>query len=182
MKKETLLFSKIEIREVLAEKRRQVPLFRRLEASSLLLEQLIQVAQNHPLILSFASRGDEIDLWPFNEWLLEHGKLVLPKLVQNEIKLFQVRDFAQLFPSKWNILEPGPSCSPVELQEISCALIPGLGFDSRFYRIGWGKGHYDHLLKSMEHTHKIGIGFKEQWIEALPIEPHDQKCNQLILT
>lgn len=181
MKKEIQSFSKTEIRERLTGIRKIVPVQRRLVASSRLLEQLVPLLENYNFILSFASFRDEIDLWPLNQLLISQRKLLLPKVVNNKLYIYQVEDLSHLTHSSWNILEPSPKCRPIDYKEISCVLVPGLGFDRENNRIGYGKGHYDQLLSALPHSYKIGVGFKEQLIEDLPTEDHDQKCDQIFL-
>lgn len=52
------------------------------------------------------------------------------------------------------------------------ALIPGLGFDRKFQRLGRGAGFYDRYLEGSQIL-KIGVAFAEQLVEKLPAEPHD---------
>jgi 5-formyltetrahydrofolate cyclo-ligase len=65
--------------------------------------------------------------------------------------------------------------------QISCILVPGLVFDKNNYRLGYGLGFYDKLLKNKK-CPTIGIGFFEQLFkDSLPIEEHDIKLNQVML-
>lgn len=106
---------------------------------------------NPGLILSFASFGTEIDLSKVNEHLAQEDRLILPEQLD------------------------------IDLKHISYALIPGLGFDRRGFRIGYGKGFYDQLLPLLS-CKKIGIGFTEQLVEEdLALEPHDAPVDQLLL-
>jgi 5-formyltetrahydrofolate cyclo-ligase len=146
--------------------------------------QLSQRCGDASFVLSFASFGSEIDLWPFNQELANEGRLVLPRIVQSEgMQLYQVTHFNQLEPHRWGMLEPKISeCSPVELSLIEIALIPGLGFDLQTkYRLGYGKGYYDRLLASSGSTKTWGIGFLEQAVTNLPQSNEDVPLKEIYL-
>ncbi len=61
--------------------------------------------------------------------------------------------------------------------------MPALLFDQRGFRLGKGSGFYDYLLEQRTpQTLVLGIGFQEQLrAEPLPIEPHDQPVDELLL-
>ena len=59
-------------------------------------------------------------------------------------------------------------------------LVPGLGFDNKFNRLGRGGGWYDKFLKSVKAGRIIGLCFKEQVVDALPTAEFDIKVDQLI--
>lgn len=52
-------------------------------------------------------------------------------------------------------------------------IVPVLGFDSRGYRLGLGKGWYDRFLATQTHARKIGIAYSWAEVEAMPQESHD---------
>lgn len=128
-------------------------------------------------VLSFASFGSEIDMWPLNQRLAEENRLVLPKVIDKELVLFQVDDISTLRRSKWGILEP-TILTPAHT--INIALIPGLAFDKNHHRLGYGHGFYDRLLKTLSCL-KIGVGYKEQLVDEIPAEAHDRKVDTLLL-
>lgn len=147
-------------------------------------QQLIKKCTEARLVLSFASFGSEIDLWPFNQKLAEDGRLVLPVITEeNRLTLFQVDHFSQLKRHQWSILEPNLSvCAPIDISLIDVALIPGLGFDLiTKYRLGYGRGYYDRLLASISTKHTWGIGFEEQAVEDLPYSPEDIPLENICL-
>jgi 5-formyltetrahydrofolate cyclo-ligase len=55
------------------------------------------------------------------------------------------------------------------------ALIPGVCFDRRGYRLGFGGGYYDRLLATdgMKRPLILGIGYAFQLVESLPVQPWD---------
>lgn len=64
-------------------------------------------------------------------------------------------------------------------------IVPLLAFDLRGYRIGYGGGYYDRLLRHWSDKGRsvvtIGLAFQDQEVERIPYEAHDQPL-QWILT
>lgn len=53
-------------------------------------------------------------------------------------------------------------------------VVPGLAFTRDGHRLGQGGGHYDRFLPRLAAgALRIGVGFREQLVDDLPIEPHD---------
>ena len=164
--------------------RQELPVDRQAHASTQACQQLSKMCQKARFILSFASFGSEINLWPLNQELAAEERLVLPFMVgEKTLQLFQVTHLSQLEIHPWGMLEPKISdCPSIDLSLIEIALIPGLGFDPQTkYRLGYGQGYYDRLLTSASFTQTWGIGFLEQAVERLPYSKDDIPLHQLYL-
>jgi 5-formyltetrahydrofolate cyclo-ligase len=156
---------------------------RRAQASAQACQGLSKSCQAIRFVLSFASFGSEINLWPLNQELAKEGRLVLPYVTEENLLLFQVAHLSHLQPHRWGMLEPKISiCPPVDPSLIEIALIPGLGFDLKTkYRLGYGKGYYDRLLASASSMQIWGVGFVEQAVENLPYSKEDIPLHQILL-
>lgn len=174
---------KKSLRKHLRSIREEIDPVRKKQASILACETLPTLCHQALFILSFASFGSEIDLWPFNEALLTEKRLVLPRMRDVALHLYQVPNRDALEKHPLGFLEPIPSlCNPIELSKIDIALIPALGFDLKTnIRLGYGKGYYDRFLSQKKSTQAWGIGFQEQAVENLPFENHDQPLDKIIL-
>ena len=163
--------------------RQSIPPIRRQEAALHLFTDLLAQLKPYHNILSFASKPDEIDLWKLNEQLAQEKRLLLPKVAGEFLEIFSVADLQnQLALSPFSILEPiADRCPQIPYTAIDCILVPGLGFDAEKRRIGYGKGHYDRLLKAIKQIAPIvGVGFHEQLVaEQIPVEPHDIPMDRL---
>ena len=58
-------------------------------------------------------------------------------------------------------------------------IIPGLAFDKDNNRLGYGMGYYDNYLKD-KNVYKIGICYKEQIIDSIPVDNNDVKMDLVI--
>ncbi|MFZ0564759.1 MAG: 5-formyltetrahydrofolate cyclo-ligase [Chlamydiales bacterium] len=126
-------------------------------------------------ILSFASFRDEIDTRRLNHYLARTNRLLLPKIDGEELKIFRVNHLEeQLKPNKWGLYEPSSTlCEEINYSRIQTVLVPALGFDTKNHRLGYGKGYYDRFLAQITFCPTIGIGFKEQLVDSLPVEETD---------
>lgn len=78
-------------------------------------------------------------------------------------------------PGKYGIPEPRPSLPALSVKELKTIiwLVPGIAFDLKGGRIGYGKGIYDQLLKNITGL-KIGISFASQLTAKVPSAQNDQ--------
>ncbi|MGO9809680.1 MAG: 5-formyltetrahydrofolate cyclo-ligase [Isosphaeraceae bacterium] len=130
------------------------------------------------VLLYVSAFAEEINTHSFFLHALAAGKRVLCPRVQrqdNRMRLFQITSpTANLEPGILGIPEPREDCALVAAAEVDWALIPGLAFDCRCYRLGRGGGHYDRLLPRMRPDASCwALGFDCQLAGELPIEPHD---------
>jgi|JI10StandDraft_1071094.scaffolds.fasta_scaffold22850_3 5-formyltetrahydrofolate cyclo-ligase len=177
--------SKAQLREHFKTLRKEISKERRDEAQKRAFEKLYNRTLEASFILSFASKEEEINLWPLNEKLVKENRLLLPRL-DSETKLtpYQVTNLEKnlIFHEKWHILEPDPKqCKKISVEEVGIILVPGLAFDRGHGRLGYGKGHYDRFLTHLS-CPLIGVGFKEQLLECpFPHEKHDIPLTEIYL-
>jgi 5-formyltetrahydrofolate cyclo-ligase len=80
----------------------------------------------------------------------------------------------QLRRGRFGILEPCGTQRVIHPQEIGCIAVPGLAFDARGGRLGFGKGYYDRFLKQLPATtYRCGLAFGIQVVSCVPQGPHD---------
>lgn len=58
-------------------------------------------------------------------------------------------------------------------------IVPGIAFTKKGERLGRGKGFYDRYLSGYKGL-KVGVCFKEQLRDAIPVEEHDVVMNYVI--
>ena len=78
----------------------------------------------------------------------------------------------------FNVLEPHPP-SPISSKKLDLILVPGISFDLRGHRLGYGKGFYDRLLATTPAS-GLGLSFEQQVIKRLPITENDIPVQGLI--
>lgn len=137
------------------------------------------------VVMAFASFSHEIDTTPLLRRVLGAGKrLVLPVTVrsQPQLELRLVRDLDALVPGRWDIPEPGPGCPLVLPSDLELVVVPGLAFDERGHRIGYGGGYYDRLLRSIRRgwAPACGLGYEVQVFRQVPAGPDDERLDALV--
>lgn len=80
-----------------------------------------------------------------------------------------------LVPGPMGLWQPDPArCPAVVPEEIDLVLVPGVAFDRRGYRLGFGHGYYDRFLPGLpERVRRVGLAFSGQVVEAVPADPWD---------
>jgi len=69
--------------------------------------------------------------------------------------------------------QPVPDAPVVDPAAVGVVLVPGLAFDRRGNRLGWGKGYYDQLLPTVPAAIKVGVTLERRLVDVIPVEPHD---------
>ncbi|MBI5975653.1 5-formyltetrahydrofolate cyclo-ligase [Staphylococcus canis] len=64
--------------------------------------------------------------------------------------------------------------------ELDLVIVPGVAFDTKGYRIGYGGGYFDRYL-SQHNPKTISLVYDLQVYEHLPTESHDRPISELII-
>ena len=72
---------------------------------------------------------------------------------------------------KYGIFEN--SISTTIIDKIDLLIIPGIAFDLKGYRIGYGKGYYDRFLSLGKSKCIMGLSYESQIINEIPNNEHD---------
>ncbi len=74
----------------------------------------------------------------------------------------------------YGIREPRPGMfEPVNPRTIDLVVVPGVAFDEKGYRIGYGKGYYDSWLPRFPMRRRVGLAYDFQVMTAVPRSGHD---------
>jgi len=134
------------------------------------------------VVMGYVAINNEVDVWPFLEHCLGQGKtVVLPRIEVATDCLVAVRFTGRenLIKGKFGITEPQGEALPPEL--IDAVLVPGVAFDRRGYRLGYGKGYYDRFLPKLRRgALTIGIAHSHQVVDEIPHSFHDYRLDYLV--
>jgi 5-formyltetrahydrofolate cyclo-ligase len=120
---------------------------------------------------------------------LRMGKRVLLPIVEKMSKrlvLSELRDFdAELAPGAFNVPEPKQSFRrPMPARECDLIIVPGVVFDMHGYRLGFGGGYYDRLLREIASLRLgipfVGLAYELQVVDRLPHTWHDVAVHILV--
>ncbi|MFT3697686.1 MAG: 5-formyltetrahydrofolate cyclo-ligase [Kofleriaceae bacterium] len=140
-------------------------------------------AANCRTVALYAPKGSEVETWLIDEEVrATGGRVVYPRVVEHE-RLLQFHEVVpeQMVVAKYGLREPKNDWrNIVGLVEIDAFVIPGLAFDRRGGRIGWGKGHYDATLEKARAPLRVGICFDVQLIDDVVRDPHDIDLSHVV--
>jgi 5-formyltetrahydrofolate cyclo-ligase len=105
---------------------------------------------------------------------IEKG-IVLPVFTdaKNSIQLYKIGDYDKdLVTSDNEILEPDTEkCKKISLDDIDIAIIPGLAFDDKGGRVGFGNNFYSKLITKLPETcRKVSLAYEEQIVDQVLME------------
>jgi len=137
--------------------------------------------RNARTVLSFSSFGSEVPTDALTSRLGEAGRRVLlPYLEGREIQAASVTAGDRLVPTSYGPMEPATRVA-VDPGEAQVVLVPGLAFDRRGYRVGYGGGHYDRYLRRLApDAVRIGIAFDEQLVPSVPHGGEDEPVDVIV--
>lgn len=103
------------------------------------------------------------------------GKIVaLPRTEGDMINFYEMSSTGELAAGKFGIMEPSP-VHPAS--KIDLLVVPGIAFDKKGYRLGYGKGYYDRYLSEKKPKFTFGLAYNLQLLESLPHDAHDEKLH-----
>ncbi len=153
------------------------------DASNKLFANFNFTISENDIVSGFIPIGSEIDPCNLMREIAKMGaKLCLPRINSdtNNIDFHEYKFGDQLEIGKMGLQEPFANKQTLDPDII---FVPLLAFDENLYRLGYGGGYYDRAIAKLRQIKKIitiGIGFDEQKIDNVPIEPHDEKLDYIL--
>ncbi len=186
---ENILNDKKALRKWGGKNRNSIPAEERKLKDGIILEKLKEcdAFKNAKCVFTFVSYKSEVDTKNIIEFLLETGVRVASPVVMGErMEFFEIKDFSDLKESGMGILEPDIDREEIRERVIKpgkgdVMLVPGLLYSKDLYRLGYGGGFYDRYISdSGTEIYTIGICYREQIVDNLPVEEHDRKLKEII--
>ncbi len=131
-------------------------------------------------ILCFYPLDKEVNLLGLYEKLLSKGhNLFFPVSGEEEIDFYKIDNLNDFEKGKFNVYEPiGRENKFLDKEAI--VICPGLAFDRKNNRIGYGKGYYDRFLKKHQKATPIGVCFGFQMVEELNVSFWDVPMEMIV--
>ena len=85
----------------------------------------------------------------------------------------------QLVPHRYGMLEPPPDAPVVDPSQLDVVLVPGVSFDGRGGRLGFGGGFYDRFLVRTSAV-RVGVAHDVCLGCDLPCDEHDQRMDWIV--
>jgi len=170
---------KAELREKMLIKRSQLSREEVLEKSKIITEKVFSLDdyKSAEVILCYISFDNEVSTEDLIKESLKNKRVVVP--VTKRSLISELSTLEETKENVYGIREP-VNMDPVNLKEIDIAFVPGIVFDKKCNRIGFGCGYFDRLLKKLTDVPKYALAFEFQVLDRIPIESHDVQVDYII--
>lgn len=145
-------------------------------------QSLIEKIRKHPfyqksnVVGLYSAIKNEPDLSP----LLKDKKVfLLPKVVGDNLIYVRTERKVSLVKSELGILEPKGLKD--ERDTLDLIIIPGIAFDLKGNRIGFGKGFFDRFLSTQKSTYVIGVAYPFQIQSNIKTTSFDIPVNEVLI-
>ncbi len=134
------------------------------------------ISNLHPPIstLTYLAFRNEPDLGLLFE-LLPRVRWAVPR-IEGGLLVLHPYDPAPLVRHRFGMLEPAADLPVVDPATLDLVLVPGVAFDRRGGRLGFGEGYYDRFLPTTPAL-RVGVTYDECLADALPCDEHDQRMD-----
>ncbi len=173
--------NKKELREKFLKIRKSLNAIDRVKSNKEIIKKLINLSEYKEckLLLSYVSTSEEVDTIKLIETSLQQGKEVaVPRCEGEVISFYYIKSLKELKEGNFRILEPRNNNRVTNFEKSIC-IVPGICFDKKGDRIGYGKGYYDRFLSNYKGT-KIGLTYKECICDNIDIDKYDINVDKVI--
>lgn len=177
---------KSEIRTEVLKKRNELPREQCREDSIMIAKILLSLkkVQKAETIFLYASYKNEVGTKKLIQKLLSMKKRVaLPRVREKEMDFFLIHSWEELVLGYQEILEPDGAGQIVVPTKEDVMILPGVAFDRKGNRIGYGGGYYDKYLDQYKDNLPclIGIGYEMQMFSnIIPTESFDRQVDFVV--
>jgi 5-formyltetrahydrofolate cyclo-ligase len=150
-------------------------------ASERICERLAEwpTFQKAQTVMAYMSFRNEVSLLPLMNQSCHKRWVIQQTEARPEPHLIlHLYDPARLVRHRFGMLEPDASLPVIEPCALDLVLVPGLAFDRRGYRLGFGGGFYDRFLPHVA-AGKVGIVSTALIVDCVPNDRFDHRVDYL---
>ena len=173
---------KKELRQMIRQKKRAMTPAEIENASARLAEQFYATPyyKNAAVIYGYLPYNQEVRTVPILEQALRDGKKVaVPKVFGDTMRFIYMEDLSRVSEGYAGIPEPVDD-GPVADAKDALVLMPGLAFDRKGNRMGYGGGFYDKFLAEEPDHPTVALCYAFQMVDAIPCEDYDIPVNTVL--
>ena len=106
-------------------------------------------------------------------------RVAVPKILGGAMVFLWLDDLTAVREGYFHMPEPVAD-GPLADDPTALVLVPGLAFDGRGYRLGYGGGFYDRFLSREPHHPTVALCYDFQLVEQLPTEEDDRPVDAVL--
>lgn len=151
------------------------------EKSRVICEKIMETAawKEAPCVYAYMDCKGEVCMRTLLEAAWAQGKRVaVPKVFGQEMRFFYISSYEEVAPGYYDI--PEPVGGEEAFCETALMIMPGVAFDERLHRCGYGGGFYDRFLSIHKDLTTIAPAFDFQIVPEVPAEPFDLSPQMLV--
>lgn len=181
---------KKELRKRLLQQRKELSREDCRKASKSICKRLtaLDLYKEADMIFAYSSIKNEISCDYLIEKAIADGKKVaLPRVINSEdndieMQFFYIDENAELESGFMGICEPEEDYSTLAVPSGKTLIVlPGIAFDRKFARIGYGKGFYDRYLSLYgENSQSVAVCYDFQLFDEIPSDEHDIPAGAIV--
>ena len=127
-------------------------------------------------VLAYLAFRNEPDLGLLFD-LLPRVHWAVPRIEEKDRHLvIHAYDPTRLVRHRFGMLEPAADLPVIDPATLDLVLVPGVAFDRRGGRLGFGGGYYDRFLPTTPALY-VGVTYDECLCDSLPCDKYDQRMN-----
>lgn len=158
------------IREETLRRRDNIPPEVRRGLSRSINRRVINFIEAHAIdvVMLYLNMRSEVDTQDLLAHLLHANKIALAPVIEAEgLVPRRITDAtSELVRHRFGMFQPNQDvCPAFPLTQIDLIIVPGIAFDLKRFRIGYGGGYYDRFLPKCPQATWIGLAFDEQVIQ-----------------
>ncbi|RKU13903.1 5-formyltetrahydrofolate cyclo-ligase [Candidatus Poribacteria bacterium] len=168
-------------------KRDSIPLSVRTELSRRIVHHAINWIEVNraDAVLIYLSMRSEVETGDLLNYLLAQNKIALApvmRMKQRDLTPYRIMDAKEdLVLHPYGMYQPNnETCPSFPLNQIDLIFVPGVAFDLRGYRIGYGAGFYDRFLPQCPQAVWIGLAYEAQIVTNTFPQPWDVPLHQIL--
>ena len=174
------------LRKEILEKRNRLELENKYEYDKVIFQKLINsdIYKKSKKIFTYVSFGSEVDTKKFINYAISDNKdIYVPKTdkVNKEMLAIKINSLDNMIVDKWGILEPKHVDKDKICENFDLIIMPGVAFDRKGNRIGYGGGYYDKYFSQIKgESNKIVLAYDFHIVNSIENEAHDIRVNCII--
>ena len=173
---------KTELRSKILKQRTEIDKSTKSEYDTWVCDQLYSMVQewDYQVIHTYIPMKNEINIFPLIDRLLKDGRIIIaPKTLKNRVLQHLVlQSTKKLEQGEFNTQHPANSIEYIG--ELDLIITPGLAYDYKGNRLGYGGGYYDTFLAEQTNAYAVGVAYPFQRMKYIPIDSHDIPVNEVI--
>ena len=176
--------NKEEIRKKIKSKRDDLQTYEVLKRSNEIIANLKKLPEFEEAtnIACYISFNNEVYTHGLIKEYVNKKRVFVPVIdrEKKEISLSHLKDWKELSSGAYGILEPKKEFLRIgKYDDVELIIVPGIVFDERGNRIGYGGGYFDRLLRKMK-AKKVALAYDFQILKEIPNEEHDVRMDVIV--